>query len=236
MHRTRIFKKSEKSAVAEHSPSVGGPADRRGVGVLYSLYFVVTVGIISVTYWFSYWRFFVIYAKAAARGEHAHIGMPMIGYVSAIISVTPYLMFLGIAAVYFYFPKKKAYRLSFTKALFHVGIACTPVALNGIALLVKYKTDSILPLADAAVTRVNYFWLNPFFHLLFPPIVMSLPVTFSALMWALLHYSVAWIGFFLIHIKLAQVGKWWPLLILTTWVLVFTIFFARVWVIVPAID
>lgn len=235
MHRSESFERDETSAADETSASVGRTG-RKGVSILYPLYFVVIVGVISVVHWFSFYRFFAAYEGIISIAGGA---IPKVGYVSAAIFATPFLVFLGIAVLYFYFPRKKVYRMSFTRALFHVGLACTPVALNGMILLLECRTGGILSIlsifeyCNRELERlVHYSYLNPFPPLLSPYLhyIIEAPAE------VLLHYHAAWIASILIYVKLAQVGKWWPVLLLVTWVVVFITWVATAVIVFPHLD
>jgi hypothetical protein len=166
---------------------------------LKTAYSMIVLGSISALNWISYARAFEIEE------------IPTIGFQSAIASLAPFSAFLALAAIYSYFHEKSGNKISFEVAVFHVSLASTPIAVNGMALLTwvyftrdwtKYILSPLSTLLGVSVTV---------YEAIGPGVVVPKGAPkgeyLRILMWLLINYGAAWLAFFMLYAYLARVGK-----------------------------
>lgn len=162
---------------------------------LKTFYPVVVLGSISGLNW-------SLYARAFERE-----GIPAIGLQSAVAFLAPFSAFLALAAIYAYFQEKSGNKISFEEAVFHVSLASTPIAVNGVALLIRgYFTSNW-----------TEYILSPFAALLMAGVMAYEAIGSGVVapegeylptaMRLLVNYGAAWLAFFMLYAYLAKTGK-----------------------------
>jgi predicted transcriptional regulator len=178
---------------------------------LKTVYTAVVLGSISVLNW-------ILYARAFERE-----GIAALSVQSAVAFLAPVSTFLVLAAIYAYFHEKSGIRMSFKDAVFHVSLASTPLAINGVALLTfAYFTSN----------WAEYI-LSPFAALLMAGVMVYEAVGSGVvapegeylyvLRGILVDYGAAWIAFFVLYARLARMGKTRAPLLFTALVFTYTI-------------
>jgi len=182
-----------------------------------ALYLIVP-GIFSVIYWLNRYPFI---ARELSLGDKIPVWL-----IAAIIFSTPFLILLGVAAIYKYFHDREGHSLTKSEAYFKIILASTPFAVNAIALLILENNYT-----DTYASGPFNFFLAAL--MLYEPILGShpLPALLSNLWWLTINYGAAWVAFFLIYIKLSKISKKRLILaILVTSVFVTVVELARMFV------
>jgi hypothetical protein len=176
-----------------------------------TVYPAVVLGSISALNW-------ILYVRAFERE-----GISTIGLQSAIAFLAPFSAFLALAAIYAYFHEKSGNKISFEMAVFHVSLASTPIAVNGMALLTwAYFTHNwteyiLSPFAVLLMAGVMAY------EAIGPGVVAPGGEYLYVLTGLLVDYGVAWLAFFMLYAYLARVGKMRVWLVLAALVFVYII-------------
>lgn len=154
---------------------------------------LIVLGSIVVVCWAPYQR---LIAREVSIGED----IPG-GFLSIFVLLAFSLVLLGIAGIYKCFHTGVKDGLSFAEAVFQVSLACTPIAVNGIALLIwvhftgdwgSYVLDPFLFFFGAGPAVYDALCENR----------LS-----DCLKWLTINYGAAWVWFLLIYGKLAKITK-----------------------------
>lgn len=133
---------------------------------------------LSVLTWVGFLSFFL--------GEQ----IPVIGMRSFIgfLFLLPY--FLGLSIIYQYFKRKEDINISLLDAISHVGICTFPLAINGAVLWIMNEY------------YYYHFILSPLMMVFYTPIAI---LTGDPATWYYLsNYGVAWLIFFILHLRSLQ--------------------------------
>lgn len=156
-------------------------------------------GIISLLNW-------GLYARSLTIEDPAHEFKNVVPE-SAIAFIAPILILLGLASIFSYFHEKSGRRIPFKEAVYKVSLASTPLAVNGIALVLwAYLT------ADWTAHIMNPFHI-PLIVSVIASEALGLGVVragdsiLKILGNLLIDYGLAWMLFFYIYGKHARIDK-----------------------------